>query len=96
MILTLVVATAHAWDPAKMQELDRKSQAAKAALLEKDPGMKRFFDAAAGYVIIPTVGKGGVGIGVAVFTYAKGGLMYEATVGGQKFKVSDKLLCCEG
>ena len=168
MILTLVVATAHAWDPAKMQELDRKSQAAKAALLEKDPGMKRFFDAAAGYVIIPTVGKGGVGIGgaygkgllyqggnytaevslsqltvgfqwggqayseflffeddaalkdfkrgnfelgaqvsavavtlgasadakfnngMAVFTYAKGGLMYEATVGGQKFKVSDK------
>ena len=28
--------------------------------------------------------------GVAIFTYAKGGLMYEATVGGQKFKVSDK------
>jgi hypothetical protein len=27
--------------------------------------------------------------GVAIFTYAKGGLMYEATVGGQKFKVSD-------
>ena len=25
--------------------------------------------------------------GVAIFTQAKGGLMYEATVGGQKFKV---------
>ena len=168
MMLMLVVATAHAWDPAKIQEMDNKAQAAKAALLEKDPGMKRFFDAAAGYVIIPTVGKGGVGIGgaygkgllyeggkytaevslsqltigfqwggqayseflffedaatltdfkkgnfelgaqisavavtlgasadakfkngMAVFTYAKGGLMYEASIGGQKFKVTDK------
>ena len=28
--------------------------------------------------------------GVAVFTIAEGGLMYEATVGGQKFKYKDK------
>ncbi len=28
--------------------------------------------------------------GVAIFTEAKGGLMYEATVGGQKFKVEEK------
>ncbi len=28
--------------------------------------------------------------GVAIFTQAKGGLMYEATVGGQKFKVEVK------
>ena len=28
--------------------------------------------------------------GVAIFTQAKGGLMYEATVGGQKFKVEEK------
>lgn len=168
MALALSIASAHAWDPAKLEDMDRKAQAAKATLLERDPGMQRFFDAAAGYVIIPTVGKGGVGIGgaygkgllyqggtytaevsltqltigfqwggqayseflffedeaalkdfkrgnfelgaqasavavtvgasadasfnngVAVFTYAKGGLMYEASVGGQKFKVSDK------
>jgi len=25
--------------------------------------------------------------GIAIFTQAKGGLMYEASVGGQKFKV---------
>lgn len=127
--------------------------------------MQRYFDAAAGYVVIPTVGKAGLGIGgargkgllyengeptskvtmtqlsigfqwggqaysefvffedekalehfkngnyelgaqasavaitagasadagyasgVAIFTLAKGGLMYEASVGGQKFKV---------
>jgi len=28
--------------------------------------------------------------GIAIFTYAKGGLMYEASVGGQKFKVETK------
>ena len=28
--------------------------------------------------------------GVAIFTQAKGGLMYEASVGGQKFKVKSK------
>ncbi len=133
---------------------------------EKDPGLKKFFDTAQGYAVIPTVGKGGVGIGmargkglvyergrlvgevkltqvtigaqlggqsysevvflenketmdsfksdnfalsaqasataaaagasanakyklgVAVFTLAKGGLMYEASVGGQKFEFS--------
>ena len=27
-------------------------------------------------------------VGVAIFTQAKGGLMYEASVGGQKFKIS--------
>lgn len=130
-----------------------------------DPGMKKFFNTAQGYVVFPTVGKGGVGLGgtrgkglvyergkvvgkakltqvtlgfqlggqtyseviflenketmdafkqgnfalsaqasavaaaagasadakyrlgVAVFTVAKGGLMYEASVGGQTFKV---------
>jgi lipid-binding SYLF domain-containing protein len=134
-----------------------------AAFKTKDPGLKRFFDTAAGYAVFPTVGKGGIGIGgaygegkvyrsgkyigetslsqltiglqlggqayseviffgskaalndftdgnfefsaqasavavtagasadadydggIAVFTMAKGGLMYEASVGGQKF-----------
>jgi lipid-binding SYLF domain-containing protein len=161
----LAVGTAYAWDPKKAEELNGKAMEAKAEMLEKDPDMQRFFDSAAAYVIIPTVGKGGVGIGgaygkgllyeggapvaevslsqltigfqwggqaysefiffedaaaledfkrgnyelgaqvsavavtlgasadasysdgVAIFTQAKGGLMYEATVGGQKFKV---------
>jgi hypothetical protein len=70
-----------------------------------------------GYAVLPTIGKGGIGIGgaggtgcvfaggrhtgkvsmgqitigwqlggMAVFTLAKGGLMYEASIGGQKFK----------
>jgi len=156
---------AFAWDPGEVGELDAKAQEALAAFKEQDDGVQRFIDAAAGYVIIPTVGKGGIGIGgargkgllyvggepaaivtltqltigfqwggqaysefiffkdgaaiedfkrgnyelgaqasavavtagasadadyssgVAVFTQAKGGLMYEASVGGQKFKV---------
>ena len=161
----LLLSTSYAWDPKGNEEDIAKGQATIDALLEKNPDMQRYFDAAAGYVVIPTVGKGGIGIGgargkgllyedgeptaevtmtqlsfgfqwggqaysefiffeddkalehfkggnyelgaqasavaitagasadagyekgVAIFTYAKGGLMYEAAVGGQKFKV---------
>lgn len=164
----LAMTTAYAWDPKKAEELHEKAQAAKAEMLEKDPDMQRFYGSAVAYVIIPTVGKGGLGIGgargkgllyeggepsaevtlsqltvgfqaggqaysefiffkddvaaadfkrgnyelgaqasavavtagasadanysggVAIFTQAKGGLMYEASVGGQKFKVEMK------
>jgi len=166
VILLSVAAQADArWDPTEAEERKAKAKEAIAALLEKDPNMQRFFDAAPGYVVIPTVGKGGIGIGgargkgvlfeggevtavvtltqlsigfqwggqaysefiffedqatlndfkqgnfelnaqvsavavtvgasadaafkdgMAIFTMAKGGLMYEAAVGGQKFKV---------
>ena len=165
LVLSLTVVVAQAWDPREVDKLDANANTAKATILEKDPSMQRFFDSAAGWVIIPTVGKGGIGIGgaygkgllyeggapsaivsltqvtigfqwggqaysefiffkdkdalenfkrgnyelgaqvsavavtlgasadvnysggVAVFTQAKGGLMYEAAVGGQKFKV---------
>ena len=155
-----------AWDPNEVDDLHAKSQEALAAFKEKDSGVQNFVDKAAGYVVIPTVGKGGMGIGgargkgllyeggaptavvtltqisvgfqfggqaysefiffedeatlnnfkggnfraectgvgrgchrrcvggcesfdhgMAIFTQAKGGLMYEAAVGGQKFKV---------
>lgn len=164
----LAVSTAYAWDPKKAEKLHEKAMEAKAEMLEDDPDMQRFFDSAVAYVIIPTVGKGGIGIGgargkgllyeggastaevtltqltvgfqwggqaysefiffkddvaladfkrgnyelgaqasavavtagasadanysggVAIFTRAKGGLMYEASVGGQKFKVDSE------
>jgi len=164
----LAVGTANAWDPEEIEERHAKAQEAKAEMLENDADMQRFFDSAIAYVIIPTVGKGGIGIGgargkgllyeggqitaevtlsqltigfqwggqaysefiffkddvaladfkrgnyelgaqasavavtagasadanysdgVAIFTQAKGGLMYEASVGGQKFKVKSK------
>jgi lipid-binding SYLF domain-containing protein len=164
----LAASTANAWDPEEIEERHEKAQEAKAEMLAKDADMQRFFDSAVAYVIIPTVGKGGIGIGgargkgllyeggqitaevtlsqltigfqwggqaysefiffkddvaladfkrgsyelgaqasavavtagasadanysdgVAIFTQAKGGLMYEASVGGQKFKVKPK------
>jgi lipid-binding SYLF domain-containing protein len=170
VIAALAMTTAYAWDPDKDKDKERheKAMAAKAEMLDKDPDMQRFFSGAVAYVIIPTVGKGGIGIGgargsgylyegdeitaevtltqlsigfqwggqaysefiffkddvtladfkrgnyelgaqasavavtagasadanysggVAIFTQAKGGLMYEASVGGQKFKVELK------
>ncbi len=172
MILTVsamgwVTANA-AWDPDEGKEYDEKAQVALTAFIEKDPKIQSFIDKSAGYVVIPTVGKGGFGIGgargkgvlyengavtaiitltqlsfgfqwggqaysefiffedaatlenfkrgnyemsaqasavaitagasadaefnggMAIFTQAKGGLMYEASVGGQKFKVEAK------
>ena len=163
-----LTATSWAWDPNEAEEYHAKAQEAIAEFKEKDPSIVRFFDSAAGYVVIPTVGKGGFGIGgargkgvlyengavtanvtlsqltigfqaggqaysefiffedtatltnfkrgnyelgaqasavavtagasadakfnsgMAIFTQAKGGLMYEASVGGQKFKVEPK------
>ena len=168
LFAALGIATANAWDPKEIEERNASAQEAKAEMLKNDPDMQRFFDSAAAYVIIPTVGKGGIGIGgargkgllyeggeitaevtltqltigfqwggqaysefiffkddvaladfkrgnyelgaqasavavkagasadanynsgVAIFTQAKGGLMYEASVGGQKFKVETK------
>ena len=166
--LALLASSATAfgsWDPTEVQDRDAKAQEAIATFKESDPSIQRFFDAASGYVGIPTVGKAGFGIGgargkgalyengeltalvtmsqlsfgfqwggqaysefiffedaetlenfkrgnyemgaqvsavaiksgvsadtnfnngMAIFTQAKGGLMYEASVGGQKFKV---------
>jgi len=154
-----------AWDKDEVAEYDPKAKEALAAFLEADPGMQKMLDQSVGYVVIPTVGKAGFGIGgargkgllyengkptavvtlsqlsigfqwggqayseyilfqdsptlsnfkkgnfelgaqvsavavtagvsadaafvdgMAIFTQAKGGLMYEASVGGQKFKV---------
>ena len=165
LLFAVLMNPAWGWDPAEIENLDEKAQEAKSELLTDDADMQRFFDSAQGYVVIPTVGKAGFGIGgargtgllyeggepaakvtltqltvgfqwggqayseylffkdqealddfkkgnyelgaqasavavtagasadanysggVAIFTRAKGGLMYEASVGGQKFKV---------
>jgi lipid-binding SYLF domain-containing protein len=159
VLLVLAVAPSFGVD----EEFKQQTQAAIDQFKKTDPGIKSFFSKARGYAVIPTVGKGGFGIGaargkglvyeggklvgevkltqvtigaqlggqtysevvflenketmesfkkgdfalsaqatataaaagasanakykigVAVFTMAKGGLMYEASVGGQKF-----------
>jgi len=167
-VLLASSVTALGWDPDEVTNRDASAQEAIAVFKESDPSIQRFFDAASGYVVIPTVGKAGFGIGgargkgllyengestaivtlsqlsfgfqwggqayseflffedaaaladfkrgnyelgaqasavaitagvstdaefvggMAIFTQAKGGLMYEAAVGGQKFKVEPK------
>ena len=164
----VLAAASWAWDPDEADEYHAKSQEAISEFKENDPSIQRFFDASSGYLVIPTVGKAGFGIGgargkgilyengaitaivtltqlsfgfqwggqaysefiffeddatltnfkrgnyelgaqasavaitagasadadfnggMAIFTQAKGGLMYEASVGGQKFKVEPK------
>ena len=157
-----------AWDKDESVELDAKAQVALAEFRAEDASVENFISQSVGYVVIPTVGKAGFGIGgargkgvlyengtvtavvtlsqlsigfqwggqayseflffqdndtlnnfkkgnyelgaqasavavtagvsadaafvdgMAIFTQAKGGLMYEAAVGGQKFKVELK------
>ena len=71
-------------------ELDVKAQEALTEFRAADPGVENFISQSVGYVVIPTVGKADFVNGMAIFTQAKGGLMYEASVGGQKFKVELK------
>jgi len=157
-----------AWNKDESIELDVKAKEAIAAFKASDSSVESFISQSVGYVVIPTVGKAGFGIGgargkgvlyengavtavvtltqlsigfqwggqayseflffqdtptltnfkqgnyelgaqasavavtagvsadaafvngMAIFTQAKGGLMYEASVGGQKFKVELK------
>ena len=55
-------------------ELNTKVRNAIDSAVKTDPGLKKFFDEAAGYAAFPTVGKGAVGVGGA---YGRGEL-YEA------------------
>jgi lipid-binding SYLF domain-containing protein len=167
MVVMMLCAQA-GWDPTKEQKELEKAQETIAAFKKKDPSIKTFFDKAYGYVVFPSVAKGGIVVGgaggrglvfeggkvigeatlaqgtigfqfggqvyseiiffkdkaaletltsgqmefaaqatavaanvgaaanaayskgVAVFTLAKGGLMYEAAIGGQKFSFEPK------
>lgn len=168
LLMALVTTATFAQKEEKDEKIIKDSESAKAAFLKDDPSMSKFFDSAFGYVILPNVGKGGLGVGgaagngavyqggqligfakmtqvtvgfqaggqayseviffesedvfarlkankvemsaqvsavaaaagasanakyvdgVAVFTRTKGGLMYEASVGGQKFNYRAK------
>jgi lipid-binding SYLF domain-containing protein len=167
-ILLALSTTASAWQPDPNSEMELAVAKSILTAKDKDPSLAKWFDEAAGYVVIPKVGKAGIGVGgargkglliqgdktlgdvtltqvtvgfqlgaqvyqeyvffkdqtalddfkrgnfelgaqvsavaitagasadadyskgVAVFTIAEGGLMYEATVGGQKFQFKAK------
>lgn len=78
---------------------EEKAEHAKAAFLAADPGLKKFFDSAAGYAVFPVVGRGGfivtVGGGDGVLYNKAGAVEGYANVtavkgglsaGGQGFK----------
>jgi lipid-binding SYLF domain-containing protein len=61
----------------KIETLKKECDEAKQAFLKQDSELSKFFSGAAGYVIFPNVGKGGLGVGGAAGT----GILY---VGGNK------------
>lgn len=168
LFLAFLTVATFAQKEEKDEKILKDSEDAKAAFLKDDPSMGELFSSSYGYVILPNVGKGGLGVGgaagngaayqggtqigfakmsqvtigfqaggqsysevvffenkeafdrfkenkiemsaqvsavaaaagasadakyvdgVSVFTRTKGGLMYEASVGGQQFKFREK------
>jgi len=70
LLLTTTVGLAQS---RKDQKIMQDAQKAKTTLLETSPGLERFFEDSAGYVIFPNVGKGGFIIGGA----SGNGVVYE-------------------
>ena len=73
-VISLVVALAGG---------DSDAQAVIAKFKEKDPGLAKVFSEAYGYVVFPTVGKGGIGLGGARgkgYVYEQGRLIGRSTL----------------
>jgi lipid-binding SYLF domain-containing protein len=64
----------------KKAELTSDVNEAKAELLKKDDGLKAIFEKASGYVIFPSVAKGGLGVGAAT---GKGQLLEKGQAKGE-------------
>lgn len=87
----LVTAAFSTFTALAADDLQAESQQAIASFQQKDPGLKKFFDEAAGYAIFPSVGKGGFIVGGAHgngLVYEKGSVtgkasMSQASVGAQ-------------
>lgn len=68
LVLLAPPAGAWGWDPddkSERAELIEDAEHALRKFRKEDPSLERFFDKAHGWVIFPTVGKGGIGIGGA-------------------------------
>jgi lipid-binding SYLF domain-containing protein len=62
------------------EELTEKVKEAREAFYEKDEGLKKLFSDAAGYVIFPSVAKGGLGVGAAT---GRGQLFEDGKIQGE-------------
>ncbi len=65
----MFASTLWAFEPDTSDELQLDVARAIIDIKKADPGIEKFFDGAAGYAVIPKVGKGGIGVGGA---YGKG------------------------
>ncbi len=54
-----------AFEPDTSDELQLSVAKAIIDVKKADPGIEKFFESAAGYAVLPKVGKGGIGIGAA-------------------------------
>jgi len=77
LIFLFLASVAFAQNSKKDQQIIEDSEEAKEKFLEDDPDMVEFFNSSYGYIILPNVGKGGLGIGGA----AGNGVAYD---GGEK------------
>lgn len=82
LVATLIFTIGAMAQSAKDEKIMEDAVKAKAALLEADKGLQRFFDKSAGYVIFPNVGKGGFIIGGA----SGNGVVYQ---GGDAIGMAD-------
>ncbi|MGO4821160.1 MULTISPECIES: YSC84-related protein [unclassified Flavobacterium] len=71
--LMLTISPMFGQSSSKKAKIIADSKAAKVEFIKSDALMQSLFDNAAGYVIFPNVGKGGLGIGAA----AGNGVVYE-------------------
>lgn len=69
MTIVISLTACAGWDPNKEQKEADEVKITIAQLLDKDPGLKVFFDKSYGYAIFPTVGKAAYIVGG---TYGKG------------------------
>lgn len=72
-IITLAISFGVYSQNADDRQIMADAQDAMRKLLDKDPGLEKFFDNSAGYAIFPNVGEGGFIIGAA----AGNGVVYE-------------------
>jgi lipid-binding SYLF domain-containing protein len=77
--LLLVAAPLVAFEPDVNDPLELDVQRAILAIKKADPGIETFFQNSAGYVVLPSVGKGGFVIGGA---YGEGLLLVDEKVDG--------------
>jgi lipid-binding SYLF domain-containing protein len=76
-------ATAETLPPVSLNKDESDAAAVVAKFKKKDPGLAKIFDESAGYVVFPTVAKGGFGIGGARgkgYVYQQGRLIGRSTL----------------